>query len=52
MRIDDDFDAGAQFMAEAQCAWSGHIWQPAGGGLLICADCYAEKWDDEDDLGY
>lgn len=31
----------------AICEYAGHEWTSAGGGLLICAVCTAEKWDDE-----
>ena len=26
------------------CDFAGHEWADAGGGLLICAVCEAEKW--------
>ena len=29
------------------CEHAGHEWAPAGGGLLICLRCEAEKWEDE-----
>ncbi|HMF60224.1 MAG TPA: hypothetical protein VK595_07630 [Vicinamibacterales bacterium] len=29
------------------CEHAGHEWCAAGGGLLICATCTAEKWEDE-----
>jgi hypothetical protein len=29
------------------CSYAGHEWADAGGGLLICALCEAEEWDDE-----
>ena len=29
------------------CDIEGHDYVPAGGGLLICALCEHEKWDDE-----
>lgn len=33
------------------CEFDGHEWGEAGGGLLICLRCEAEKWADlEDDL--
>lgn len=28
---------------------TGHDWQPAAGGMLICAACEATKWGDEHD---
>lgn len=28
------------------CAEIGHEWEPAGGGLLICGVCEAERWVD------
>lgn len=30
------------------CEYAGHEWGDAGGGLLICTVCTAEKWDDDD----
>lgn len=30
------------------CEYAGHSWRNAGGGLLICALCETERWDDED----
>lgn len=27
------------------CAFAGHEWEDAGGGMLICAVCTAEKWE-------
>jgi hypothetical protein len=32
--------------AEEVCAYSGHEWLEAGGALLICGNCHAEKWED------
>jgi hypothetical protein len=29
------------------CEHSGHDWAPAGGGMLICTRCQAQKWDSE-----
>jgi hypothetical protein len=29
------------------CAYAGHSWRDAGGGLEICALCEAEQWVDE-----
>lgn len=28
------------------CAYVGHEWGDAGGGLLICVVCTAEKWSE------
>jgi hypothetical protein len=33
--------------AETICEHAGHEWGDAGGGLLICTVCTAEKWEDE-----
>ncbi len=27
------------------CEFDGHEWDDAGGGLLICMRCEAEKWE-------
>jgi hypothetical protein len=35
------------FPSSRSCEWSGHEWWPAGGGLLICGRCEAEKWAEE-----
>lgn len=40
-------DAMADMEAHADCGYAGHEWEPAGGGLLICVNCTAEKWADE-----
>jgi hypothetical protein len=32
---------------EEVCEYAGHEWGDAGGGLLICAVCQAEKWAPE-----
>ena len=29
------------------CEHAGHEWAPAGGGLLICMCCEAEKWEED-----
>lgn len=29
------------------CDYAGHQWEPAGGGLLICAVCMTERWADD-----
>lgn len=31
------------------CEYAGHEWEDAGGGLLICAECLAEKWEGDRD---
>jgi hypothetical protein len=31
------------------CEYAGHEWADAGGGLLICEVCTAEKWEGERD---
>lgn len=31
----------------AICEHAGHEWGDAGGGLLVCVRCDAEKWDDD-----
>lgn len=31
---------------KAQCEIAGHDWAPAGGGLLVCMRCEAERWED------
>jgi hypothetical protein len=31
------------------CAYAGHSWRDAGGGLEICALCEAEQWVEEAD---
>ncbi len=33
--------------AVGQCEHVGHDWADAGGGLLICMACQAERWADE-----
>jgi hypothetical protein len=37
-------------IAEAVCEYAGHEWGDAGGGLLICTVCEAEKWADDASL--
>jgi hypothetical protein len=29
---------------EDTCDYTGHEYEDAGGGLLICMNCFAEKW--------
>jgi hypothetical protein len=29
-----------------ECEVAGHVWAPAGGGLLVCLRCESEKWAD------
>lgn len=33
--------------ASETCEHAGHEWAGAGGGLLVCARCMAERWDDD-----
>lgn len=35
---------GGDEHAETVCDFAGHEWAEAGGGLLICTVCRAEKW--------
>ena len=43
-----DFEVD-EVAAELVCGYAGHDWLDAGGGLLICGECHAEKWEDERD---
>jgi hypothetical protein len=43
--IDDALDE-MEVNRELVCDYVGHEWTPAGGGLLICAECLAEQWDE------
>lgn len=35
-------------VAVEQCEIAGHVWVAAGGGLLECALCGAERWADDE----
>lgn len=33
--------------ADSICAYAGHDWADAGGGLRICTTCTEESWADD-----
>jgi hypothetical protein len=39
-------DYGRSLITADLCSHEGHQWGDAGGGLLICLRCEAEKWGD------
>lgn len=47
---DYDIDAIIDGMAEDDvCEYVGHEWSNAGGGLLICTECFEEMWEPDSD---
>lgn len=30
-----------------ECEFAGHMWEPMGGGLETCGNCWMDRWADE-----